>query len=116
MGGRQKTMTDRGKQDKKLQRGKQQPPRMSKWQQRNNREQTGGMTNSQNMSRCWPKRGNAGIYIKAPYHTLTIIMERSNPSIVKQGWFDDRPRLVTVNIKVYVVVVRSDITARWAAE
>jgi hypothetical protein len=114
MGGRQKTMTGRGNKTKNFRETNSNLQERPNGNRETTERQTGRMTNSRNMSRCQWKRGNAGVYIKDPHHALTVIMERADPSMVKQGWVGDRPCLVTVDIQSYVIVARSDITARWA--
>jgi hypothetical protein len=68
------------------------------------------MANCREMSRCQWKRGNASIRIKAPHHhALTIIMERADPSLVTQGWIDDKPCLMTIDTRAYGTGVRPNI-------
>jgi hypothetical protein len=55
------------------------------------------------------RRANAGIYIKAPHHALTVITENADPSLATQGWIGDKPCLVTVD----TTVARPDIGAAW---
>jgi hypothetical protein len=42
-----------------------------------------------------------------------VITERAEPSLVTQGWHDDKPCLVTVDNVAYMTVTRPDIAARW---
>jgi hypothetical protein len=58
---------------------------------------------------------DTGVYIKSlPHHALTVITERTNPSLVTQGWVGNKPCLVTVDTGAYVTVARPDIAAVWA--
>jgi hypothetical protein len=57
------------------------------------------------------KRVNAGVYIKAPHHALTVITENADPSLVTQGSVGDSPCLVTVDTGANVTVARPDIAA-----
>jgi hypothetical protein len=52
------------------------------------------------------KRAGGGEYIKAPPHQHAVIIERTNPSLVTQGWVDDKPCSVTVNTEAYVTVAK----------
>jgi hypothetical protein len=51
--------------------------------------------------------------LKSIHHTLTVITENEDPSLVTQGWVGDKPCLVTVDTRAYVTVARPDITAGW---
>jgi hypothetical protein len=72
------------------------------------------MANLRETSGCRRKGRNTGIYIKAPHHTLTFIMERVDPSLVTQGWVCDKPRLVTIDARAYMTVARHDIAVGWS--
>lgn len=58
------------------------------------------MANHQETSGCRKKRVDAGVYIKA-----SVITERTDLSLVTQGWVCDKPCLMTV--------ARPNITAGW---
>jgi hypothetical protein len=77
-------------------------------------KQTGGVANHWETSGGWRRKMDANVYIKAlPHHVLTVITENADPSLVTQGCVSDKPCLVTVDTRVYVTVVRSDIATRW---
>jgi hypothetical protein len=40
---------------------------------------------------------------------LTVISENTDPSLVTQGWFGDKPCLVTVDTRAYVTMARPDV-------
>jgi hypothetical protein len=57
--------------------------------------------------------GDAGVYMKAAHHALTVITENAGLSLVKQGWESDKPCLVTVDTGAYVTMATPDISAGW---
>jgi hypothetical protein len=76
-----------------------------------------------NQQEGWPtvgKRARAGgegrtpaYTVRPPNHSLTVIMENTDLSLVTQGWVGEKPCLVTVDTGAYVTVVRPDIAAGW---
>jgi hypothetical protein len=75
---------------------------------------TGGMADYWETSGGRQKRADTGEYIKAPHHhALTVITGRAGPSLVTEGWVDDRPCLVTVDTGAYVTVAKPDIATGW---
>jgi hypothetical protein len=53
------------------------------------------MAYCQEMSGVQWKRVDVGVYIKAPHHALTGIMEHADPRLVTQGWVGDKPCLMS---------------------
>jgi hypothetical protein len=45
---------------------------------------------------------NVDVYVKTPYHALTVFTERADPSLVTQGWVSDKSCLVTMVTRAYV--------------
>jgi hypothetical protein len=83
--------------------------RRPEWWPRNDRR-TGGVANRRETSGCQWKREKTSVHIKAP---RTVIMEKTDPSLVIQGWVGDKPWLVTFDTRMFVTVARPDVTARW---
>jgi hypothetical protein len=57
----------------------------------------GGVANSQETSEGRRRRAKPSVYIKALHHSLTIITENADPTLVTQGKVGDKPCLVTVD-------------------
>jgi hypothetical protein len=68
-------------------------------------ERTGTVTN------C---RGRTPAYaLKSPHYALIDITEKTDTSLVTQGWVGDKPCRVTVDTGAYVTGARPDIAAGW---
>jgi hypothetical protein len=57
------------------------------------------------------RRTDGDEYIKARFQTLSVIMEKVDPSLATQGSVDDKPCIVTVVTEAYLTVARPDIAA-----
>jgi hypothetical protein len=77
------------------------------------KKQTGGVANNRETSKGQRRRANASVCIKAPHHTLIVITENTDLSLVTQGWVGDKPCLVTVDNRAYITVARPDTAAGW---
>jgi hypothetical protein len=73
----------------------------------------GTVTNCRETGEGQRKGANAGICIKPPHYALTDITEKTDTSLVTQGWVGDKPCRVTVDTGTYVTIARPDIAARW---
>jgi hypothetical protein len=60
------------------------------------------MANLWEMSGGRRKKVDASVYIKAPHHALTAIMEKAKPSLVTQGWVGDQSCVMAVDTGAYV--------------
>jgi hypothetical protein len=47
------------------------------------------------------------------HYALTGIMTKADTGLVTQGWFGDKPCLVTLDTGTYMTVARLDIVAGW---
>jgi hypothetical protein len=56
---------------------------------------------------------DGGAYIKKLHHMSTVMTERADPSLVRQGWVGDKPCIVTMDTGAYIDVARPDIATRW---
>jgi hypothetical protein len=59
------------------------------------------------------KGAYAGICIKAPHYALTDFTEKTDTSLVTQGWVGDKPCRMTADTGAYFTVARPDIAEGW---
>jgi hypothetical protein len=50
--------------------------------------------------------------LELPHHALTV-MEKADPSLVTQGWANDKSCLMTIDTGACVTVARPDIASGW---
>jgi hypothetical protein len=88
------------------------PVRKSEWRTRSNRD--ADRMDGQTSGNEWVPAGKGG-----RQHThygpppCRVIRERASPSLVMQGWVDDKPCLLSIDTAVYMTVAKPDIASGW---
>jgi hypothetical protein len=91
--GRETENDQRLKRDERSSRDTREPPRKSEWLQSNNRE--ADRSDGQPLGN---ERASA-YTLRAPHHMLAVSMEQADPSLVTQGWVDDKPYRVLFRVQ-----------------